>query len=66
METASRLTQTAPLMQTSDIAMFYGVKQDFDISKAERDLGYAPKPPSEAVREALEYLRANPQLLASS
>lgn len=65
METASHITQTAPLMQTSDIEMFYGVKQDFDISKAERDLGYAPKSPREAVSGAIEYLRANPHLLTA-
>lgn len=65
METISRITQTAPLMQASDIEMFYGVKQDFDISKAERDLGYAPKPAAEAVREALEYLRLHPRLLVA-
>ena len=63
MEIASRITQTAPLMQTSDIEMFYGLKQDFDISKAERDLGYSPKPPADAVYEAIEYLKAHPYLL---
>lgn len=65
METASRITQTAPLMQASDIEMFYGVKQDFDISKAERDLGYTPKSPAQAVFRAIEYLRANPHLLTT-
>lgn len=65
METASRITQTAPLMQASDIEMFYGVKQDFDISKAEGDLGYTPKSPREAVYGAVEYLRANPHLLTA-
>lgn len=59
MEQSSRLTGKAPLLRTNLISMLHGVPQDFDISQARRDLGFAPKPPAEAVREALLYLRAN-------
>ncbi len=63
METAGKLTQSAPLMKTSDIAMFYGVRQDFEIQKAAQDLDFRPISPEQAVARALEYLRSNPHLL---
>ena len=63
METVGKLTQSAPLMKTSDIEMFYGVRQDFDIRKAIQDLDFRPASPQEAVANALEYLRSHPHLL---
>ena len=36
--------------------MFSGLQQDFDISKARNELGFNPKSPEQAVKEALDYL----------
>lgn len=59
METGSKLSGKAPLLTTKDIAMFSGLQQDFDISKARRDLGFNPKDSIQAVKEAMHYLRKN-------
>jgi dihydroflavonol-4-reductase len=59
METASRFTGKAPLLRTNLISMLYGVAQDFDITLARQELDYSPKPPAQAVREALLYLRTH-------
>jgi dihydroflavonol-4-reductase len=59
MELGSKLTGKAPLLTTKDIAMFSGLKQDFDISKAREELGFNPQEPVQAVREALTYLKNN-------
>ncbi|CCH54004.1 dihydroflavonol-4-reductase [Fibrisoma limi BUZ 3] len=59
MEQSSRFTGKAPLLRTSLVSMLYGVPQDFDISQARHELGFSPKLPAEAVRDALFYLRAN-------
>ncbi|GAB3642595.1 NAD-dependent epimerase/dehydratase family protein [Spirosoma arcticum] len=59
MELSSRFTGKAPLLRTNLVSMLYGVKQDFDISQARRDLGFKPKLPAQAVEDALLYLQAN-------
>lgn len=59
METVSKLSGKAPLLTTKDIAMFSGLQQDFDISKARKDLGFNPKDSNLAVKEAMYYLRRN-------
>ena len=56
MESGSKITGKAPLLSVKDIAMFSGLQQDFDISKARTELGFNPKPPEEAVRQAMLYL----------
>lgn len=56
MERSARWAGNAPKITVNDIRMFSGLKQDFDISKARRELGFAPKDPALAVREAMEYL----------
>lgn len=61
MEFSSRITGTAPKLTVKDIAMFSGLQQDFDISKAKRELGFAPRPPVGAVKDAMLYLKANAQ-----
>jgi dihydroflavonol-4-reductase len=43
--------------------MFSGLQQDFDISKARKELGFNPKSPEQAVKEALDYLMKNPEIL---
>jgi dihydroflavonol-4-reductase len=57
MELGSKINGKAPLLSIKDIAMFSGLQQDFDISKARRELGFNPKGSSQAVREAMIYLK---------
>lgn len=56
MEIGSKLTGKTPLLTTKDIAMFSGLQQDFDISKARTELGFNPKKPVQVVKEAMYYL----------
>tara|TARA_R110002051_G_scaffold313059_1_gene388735 strand:- start:1380 stop:2396 length:1017 start_codon:yes stop_codon:yes gene_type:complete len=57
MEIASKISGKAPLLTTKDIAMFSGLQQDFDISKARTELGFNPKKPRQVVIEAMKYLQ---------
>ncbi|MDN3672595.1 NAD-dependent epimerase/dehydratase family protein [Flavobacterium branchiarum] len=57
MELGSKLNGKAPLITTKDIAVFSGLLQDFDISKARIELGFNPKSSKEAVKEAMYYLQ---------
>lgn len=61
MELGGKLRGKAPLLSVKDIAMFSGLKQDFDISKARKELGFQPKSPEQAVKEAMLYLRTKAQ-----
>lgn len=63
MEFSSKMNGTPPLLTRKDIAMFSGLQQDFDLSKSRRELGFAPKPPEVAVKEAFQYLIEHPDLL---
>lgn len=56
MELGAKLSGKAPLLSVKDIAMFSGLQQDFDISKARSELGFNPKKPDIAIREAMIYL----------
>ncbi|MGV3612305.1 MAG: NAD-dependent epimerase/dehydratase family protein [Fluviicola sp.] len=56
MEWRSKLSGKAPLLSVKDVAMFSGLQQDFDISKARKDLGFDPKKSEIAIREAMIYL----------
>lgn len=56
MELGGKLSGKAPLLSVKDISMFSGLQQDFDISKARNELGFNPKNPEIAVREAMIYL----------
>lgn len=56
MELGSKLSGKAPLLSVKDVAMFSGLEQDFDISKARNELGFNPKKPEIAVKEAMIYL----------
>ncbi|MHA4808049.1 NAD-dependent epimerase/dehydratase family protein [Flavitalea flava] len=64
MEFSAKLRGKAPLLTRKDIAMFSGLQQNFDISKARTELGFNPKKPEQAVKEALDYLMANQQILS--
>lgn len=59
MEIGSKINGKAPLLTTKDISMFSGLQQDFDISKSRTELGFNPKPSTQAVKEAMKYLREN-------
>ncbi|MBB2147540.1 NAD-dependent epimerase/dehydratase family protein [Pedobacter gandavensis] len=63
MELSAKMSAKPPLLTRKDIAMFSGLQQNFDISKAQKELGFNPKSPEKAVREALAYLMAHPALL---
>jgi len=59
MEIGSKISGKAPLLSTKDIAMFSGLQQDFDITKARTELGFNPKNSKQAVTEAMKYLQEN-------
>lgn len=56
MELGSKMTGKAPLLSVKDVAMFSGLQQDFDISKARMELGFNPKPSEETIKQAMLYL----------
>lgn len=59
MEIGSKLSGKAPLLTVNNVDMYSGLQQDFDITKSKEELGFAPKAPVEAVKEALQYLHDN-------
>ena len=59
MEFSAKLNKRAPVLTIKDIAMFSGLQQDFDISKAKNELGFNPKRPEQAVT----YLMSHRNLL---
>jgi len=63
MQSISKISDKAPVITTRDIAMFSGLQQNFDISKARNELGFAPKNSEQAVTEAMVYLMNNKRLL---
>lgn len=63
MEFSAKISGKSPVLTTKDIAMFSGLQQNFDISKARNELGFNPKNPEQAVREALSYLMEHKNLL---
>lgn len=65
MELGSKITGKAPLLTTKDVAMFSGLQQNFDTIKARTELGFNPKSPEQAVKEAMTYLMNNKHLLES-
>ena len=61
MERIARITGKTPLM-TPDILTMARKKMFFSAAKAKRELGYAPRPASEAVADALAWFRAEGRL----
>lgn len=57
MELNSKITGKEPQLQRHYLDMFYGLKQDYDISKSRKDLGFDPKPSKKALEDALKYLK---------
>lgn len=61
MQLGGKLNGKAPLLSVKDVAMFSVLQQDFDITKARKELGFNPKKAETAVREAMIYLNENQQ-----
>jgi dihydroflavonol-4-reductase len=59
MEFSSRLTGKEPLLQRHYLDMFYGLKQDYDISKSRKELDFNPKPSRKALEDAFKYLKTD-------
>ena len=59
MEFSSKITGKEPLLQRHYLDMFYGLKQDYDITKSREVLGFNPKPSKKALEEALNYLKTD-------
>ncbi|WP_199269857.1 hypothetical protein [Algibacter sp. L1A34] len=57
MEFSSKITGKEPLLQRHYLDMFYGLKQDYDISASKSVLGFNPKPSKQALEEALKCLK---------
>ncbi len=52
----ARLTGQPAELLPSQVRMFHGVRQRYCIDKAVDELGYRPRPPQDALRQAFEYL----------
>lgn len=63
MELSAKFSGKPPVLTTKEIAMFSGLQQDFDISKSRNELGFNPKSPEIAVKEAMDYLMKYKNLL---
>ena len=59
MEFSSKITGKEPLLQRHYLDMFYGLKQDYDISKSKKELDFNPKPSKKALEDALKYLKTD-------
>ncbi len=57
MEFSSKISKKEPLLQKHYLDMFYGLKQDYDISKSRQELGFNPKSSKEVLEDALKYLK---------
>ncbi|HCX23177.1 MAG: dihydrokaempferol 4-reductase [Flammeovirgaceae bacterium] len=62
MELTARIQNKPPMLTRNDIAMFSGLQQNFDISKAREELGFDPKSPKQIVVEAMQYLKEHEEL----
>lgn len=45
------------LLLVSQVRLFHDVRQEYSIAKARTELGYRPRPPAQALREAFDFLR---------
>ncbi len=56
MEFVSKITGKQPLLLRSQVDLFYDIAPRKNISKARTELGFKPRSPETAIREAFEYL----------
>ncbi len=59
MEFASKISRKQPLLLRSQVELFYDVAARKDISKARAELGFSPRDPETAIKEAFTYLKEN-------
>ncbi|WP_422092183.1 NAD-dependent epimerase/dehydratase family protein [Tenacibaculum ovolyticum] len=59
MEFGSKITGKEPQLQRHYLDMFYGLKQDYNISKSRNELDFNPTPSKKALENALKYLKNN-------
>lgn len=52
----AKITGKTPAMTTKEVKMFYGLQQNFDISKARNELGFNPRSTKKALESALIYM----------
>jgi dihydroflavonol-4-reductase len=57
MEFTSKISGKKPQLQRHYLDMFYGLKQDYDITKSKEELGFNPKPSKKTLEDALKYLK---------
>jgi dihydroflavonol-4-reductase len=57
MEFTSKVSGKEPLLQRHYLDMFYGLKQDYDITKSKNEIDFNPKTSKEALIEAMIYLK---------
>lgn len=57
MELISKITQKEPLLQKEYLDMFYGLKQDYNISNSKKDLDFNPKSSKRALTDTFIYLK---------
>ena len=57
-EQRARYSQQPAELLRSQVQMFYGVRQEYCIDKASTELGYQPRSPHDALRQAFAYLLA--------
>lgn len=55
-ELRGRLTGDEPMVSRSQVNLYYGKVQTININKARQELGYAPRPPEQSLRESFAYL----------
>lgn len=54
-ESYSKISGKVPMLLRSQVKAYSGVEQRLNISKAKKELGYDPRSPEQALREALIY-----------
>jgi hypothetical protein len=57
MEFSSKISGKEPQLQRHYLDMFYGLKQDYNITKSKEELDFNPKLSKKALIDALEYLK---------
>jgi len=57
MEVHSKIIGKEPLLQRHYLDMFYGLKQDYDISKSKQELNFNPTPSKIALERTFKYLK---------
>lgn len=53
----AQLTGQPAQLLVSQVRLFHGVRQEYSIAKARVELGYRPRPPEQALREAFAFLQ---------